>query len=47
MAKISPKIVAVLSFLAMIYSLFDNFNKEVFIASCLIFILSVGMIINN
>jgi len=47
MVKTSPKIVAVLSFLTMIYALFDDFNKEILIGSLLIFILSIGMISNS
>jgi len=47
MGKISPKITAVLSAIALIYALFDNFNVSVAIASFLVLVLSVGMIIED
>lgn len=47
MAKISPKITAVLSAIALIYALFDNFNIPVAIGSFLVLFLSVGMIIEG
>ncbi|MBU2576523.1 MAG: hypothetical protein KKF50_02275 [Nanoarchaeota archaeon] len=47
MPKISPKITAVLSAIALIYALFDNFNVSVAIASILVLVLSIGMIIEG
>jgi hypothetical protein len=47
MSKISPVIATILSSLAMIYALFDNFNKEIFIASFLVLVVSIIMLVNN
>lgn len=47
MPKISSWVTVILSGLALIYALLDNFNKDVLIASLLVLAVSIGMIINK